>query len=186
MAELLLAAFYLQIPVVIGGVLHMLAVTRNWLPALRKPVCEKHFGANKTWRGFILMPLLTAFGALCLWPVELGLDGAGVFGRTSTLPLMPTLILAGLIAGTGYTLAELPNSLIKRHLGIAPGETPARHRALFILTDQIDSGIGVALAYAVYPGISWAICLAYAVTFPATALLVKRLLFLCQLKKSAT
>lgn len=186
MAEVLLTAFYLQIPVVIGGVLHMLAVTRNWLPALKKPVCVTCFGANKTWRGFILMPLLTAFGAVCLWPVELWQGGEGVFGGASILPLLPTLLLAGLIAGAGYTLAELPNSLIKRHLGIAPGETPVRHRALFILTDQIDSGIGVALAYAVYPGISWEICLTYAVTFPATALLVKRLLFLCQLKKSAT
>lgn len=178
MAEILATAFYLQIPIVIGGVLHMLAVTQNWLPALKKPVHEKWFGANKTWRGFVLMPLLTALGALCLWPVELLMGEKALFNDT--------LLLAGFIAGLGYTLAELPNSLLKRHLGIAPGETPARYRQLFILTDQIDSGIGVAIAYSIYPGFSWAACLAYAVTFPATALLVKRLLYLCQLKKSAT
>jgi len=178
MAETLLIAFYLQIPIVIGGVLHMLAVTQNWLPALKKPIYEKWFGANKTWRGVVLVPLLTTFGALCLWPFEY-LQGANAIFAATLLP-------AGFVAGLGYVLAELPNSLIKRRLGIAPGETPARYRQFFILTDQIDSGIGVAIAYAIYPGFSWAVCLAYAVTFPATALLVKRLLFLSKLKKSAT
>ncbi len=177
MTDILLTAWYLQIPIVIGGVLHMLAVTQDWIPALRRPVCEKWFGANKTWRGFVLMPVFTAAGAACLWPVEQGLEKA-VFGGS--------LLLAGIIAGIGYALAELPNSYIKRRLGIAPGAVPEKHRQLFIFTDQIDSGIGVALAYLLYPGIDWHICLAYALTFPFTALAVKRLLFLCQLKKSAT
>lgn len=178
MTETLLTAWYLQIPIVIGGVLHMLTVTRDWLPALRQPVCERWFGANKTWRGFVLMPLLTAIGAACLVPAEQWLGEAAVFGHSP--------LLAGFLAGIGYTLAELPNSYIKRRLGIAPGAVPEKHRQLFIFTDQIDSGIGVALAYLLYPGINWHICLAYALTFPFTALAVKRLLFLCQLKKSAT
>lgn len=178
MTEVLLTAWYLQIPIVIGGVLHMLVVTRNWVPALKQPVCERWFGANKTWRGFLLMPLLTAAGALCLMPAERWLGEAAIFGES--------LLTAGLIAGFGYTLAELPNSFIKRRLGIAPGAVPEKHRQLFIMTDQIDSGIGVAFAYLIYPGVDWEICLAYALTFPFTALAVKRLLFLCQLKKSAT
>lgn len=178
MNTLLLTAWYVQIPIVIGGVLHMLVVTHDWLPALKKPVCQKWFGANKTWRGMLLMPLLTAAGAICLAPIEYWLGDSAVFGSS--------LVMAGLIAGLGYILAELPNSLIKRRLGIAPGDVPTRHRHLFILADQMDSGIGAALAYLLYPGLSWEICLTYAVTFPATALVVKRLLFLCRLKKSAT
>lgn len=60
MFELLLKAWYLQFPVVVGGVLHMLAVTRQWLPGLTVPIYTPWFGANKTWRGLLLMPLLSA------------------------------------------------------------------------------------------------------------------------------
>jgi len=174
MFDALLIAFYLQIPVVIGGVLHMLAVTRNALPALRVPIHADLFGSNKTWRGVLLVPLLTAFGAICLWPTELHLGENAIFG--------PQPWLAGLIAGLGYVLAELPNSFLKRRLGIAPGVTPSRW---FVLGDQLDSGIGVALAYWLYLDLSGAVCLLYALTFPLTALLVKRLLFWTQLKQSA-
>lgn len=170
-------ALYVQIPVVIGGVLHMLAVTRDWLPGLKVPVHAPLFGANKTWRGLLLVPLLTAFGALCLWPLERLLGERAVFGDT--------LLLAGLVAGLGYVLAELPNSLIKRRLGIAPGETPARAAAFFIFLDQFDSGLGVAIAYALYPGFGLEVCLWYVITFPFTALLVKRWLYWMKLKKAA-
>lgn len=178
MADLVLTAWYLQIPIVIGGVLHMMIVTRDWLPALKKPICAKWFGANKTWRGVILMPLLTMAGAACLIIPERWLGDNAIFGNS--------LLSAGLAAGFGYILAELPNSLVKRRLGIAPGEVPARHRQVFVITDQIDSGIGVALAYLIHPGLPWEVCLTYAATFPVTALVVKRLLFMCRLKKSAT
>lgn len=175
--DILFTALYLQIPVVIGGVLHMVAVTQDWLPALRRPLNTRWFGANKTWRGLLLVPLLTLFGALCLWPLEWFLGDQGIYGDH--------LLLAGWVAGWGYVLAELPNSFLKRRLGIAPGTAPVRHKRLFIFLDQFDSGVGVAIAYALYPGFDWAVCLLYALTFPLTALLVKRWLFHMRLKKVA-
>lgn len=174
MFDSLLMAWYLQIPVVIGGVLHMLAVTRNSLPALRIPIHAGLFGANKTWRGVLLVPLLTAFGALCLWPSEYLLGAKAVFGQP--------LWLAGLVAGIGYVLAELPNSLLKRRLGIAPGVAPSRW---VVLGDQLDSGLGVALAYWLYLDLPSTVAVLYALTFPLTALLVKRLLYWAKLKQSA-
>lgn len=177
MAEWLLLAFYVQVPVVIGGVLHMLVVSRDWWPALKVPVHARLFGANKTWRGFVLMPLFTALGAAALWPLEQWLGARAVFG--------PWLLAAGFCAGLAYVLAELPNSFVKRRLGIAPGTTPERQRLLFIALDQLDSGIGVALAYALLPGLPPVVCLLYALTFPFTALAVKRLLFMARLKQSA-
>jgi len=175
--EILLIALYLQIPVVIGGVLHMLAVTQDWTPALRRPLNTRLFGANKTWRGLLLVPLLTTVGAMCLWPLEWLLGDHRIYGEH--------LLLAGFVAGWGYVLAELPNSFLKRRLGIAPGAAPARHKRLFIFLDQFDSGAGVAIAYALYPGFDWRICLLYALTFPLTALLVKRWLFHMKLKAVA-
>lgn len=175
MAELLLV-WYLQFPVVVGGVLHMVVVSRNAWPALAVPVHRGLFGANKTWRGFVVVPLLTAAGTLPLLPVEAWLDPAPVgVGRWP---------LAGLLAGLGYVLGELPNSFLKRRLGIAPGATPARGRWLFVLLDQLDSGVGVALAYAVLPGLTLLEFLLFVATFPLTALGVKRLLFMARLKSS--
>lgn len=174
MAELLLV-WYLQIPVIVGGVLHMVAVSRNWWPALAVPVHRGLFGANKTWRGFVLVPLFTAAGAALLVPVELLLGEEAPVGALAWLP-------AGCLAGLGYMLGELPNSFLKRRLGIAPGATPERGRQFFVLMDQLDSGIGVALAYAIVPGLSLTGVLVFIVSFPFTALGVKRLLYMARLK----
>ena len=180
MMSALLIAWYLQIPVIIGGVLHMMIVTHNILPQLTTPIHLRLFGANKTWRGMIAVPLLTAFGALCLWPVEL------LLGEHAVFPQGFALIVAGFIAGIGYVLAELPNSFMKRRLGIAAGATPNKNRWLFTALDQIDSGVGVAIAYGLFlnlPILTVTLC---ALTFPLTALAVKRVLFWTKLKKSAT
>lgn len=178
MVELLLWALYLQLPVVWGGVWHMLIVRRDSWPALRRPIALSWFGANKTWRGILLVPLLTASGALLLWPLEYLF---ATIGRCTPLT-DASLLLAGAAAGLGYVIGELPNSWLKRRLGIAPGTTPSRHGRWFLLLDQLDSGIGAALAYALYPGIGWPLALVYIVSFPLTALLVKRGLFLAGLK----
>lgn len=164
----LLLAFYLQLPIVIGGVLHMVVVTRDLQPQWRHPIHEAWFGRNKTWRGLILMPAFAAAGGLTLLPW-----------------LEWQSCLAGAAAGLGYVLAELPNSFIKRRLGIAPGALPSKHSWLGVAVDQLDSGIGAAVAYALYPGISLDVCALYVVTFPLTALVVKRLLYMGKLKKSA-
>lgn len=180
MLNQLLTAGYLQIPVIIGGVLHMIIVTHNILPQLTIPIHKHWFGANKTWRGMLAVPSLTAFGAFCLWPIEWLLAEHAVF------PHGLGLLLAGLIAGTGYVLAELPNSYMKRRLGIAAGATPDKNRWFFTALDQIDSGIGVAIAYGLFLDLPLLTVFICAITFPLTALAVKRLLFMAKLKKSAT
>ena len=179
-ANALVLALYLQIPVVFGGVWHMVAVKRHWLPALCIPVAEPLFGRNKTWRGLILVPLLTAVGALLLWPLEWlqqSIQGTSLLAEYS-------LLLVGLSGGLGYVLAELPNSWVKRRLGIGPGETPDKGRLVFLAMDQIDSGIGAAIAYLLYPDIGLTAAGIYVVTFPLVALGVKRLLFLSGLKST--
>ena len=178
--DALMLALYLQIPIVFGGVWHMVAVKRHWLPTLCVPVSEPLFGRNKTWRGLLLVPALTALGALLLWPLEWL---QSLFAQTSLLA-GHSLLLVGLCGGLGYVLAELPNSWIKRRLGIAPGDTPERRRLLFLAMDQIDSGVGAAIAYWLFPGISLTAAALYVLTFPLVALMVKRLLFLSGLKSS--
>lgn len=178
MFDMLVAALWLQLPIVFGGVLHMLAVRDNWLPALRRPIAIKLFGANKTWRGLLLMPLLTAIGACLLWPAEQFWQQLGWISPFTTSALW----LAGLCGGLGYVLAELPNSFIKRRLGIAAGATPEKNRRLFLAMDQLDSALGAALAYMIVPGIGIGVAICYVFSFPLVALAVKRLLFVAGLK----
>lgn len=177
---LVLIAFYIQLPVIIGGILHMVVVTKDLLPALKVPVCSPAFGANKTWRGFLLVPMFTATGATCLLPIEWWLESTGhpVFGLHRLIP-------AGILAGLAYVVAELPNSFIKRRLGVAPGATPERFGPLCIFWDQMDSTIGVIILYAFYPGFNYKILLLALCLAPLTALGIKRLLYMAKLKKSA-
>ena len=176
MSDLLLA-LYLQIPLVFSGVLHMVAVTYNWFPTLRIALHTPYFGANKTWRGFIFMPLFTVLGIMVLWLSE----------SLIHVPLLAqkNMFTGGILLGLGYVLAELPNSFLKRRLGIAAGKHPEHHKQWFIFLDQFDSGFGVALVYWLYFNVPLPICLLYIVTFPVTALLVKKGLFLAGLKKTS-
>ena len=177
----LLMALYLQVPVVIGGVAHMWCVSNDVLPSLARPVWKSAFGANKTWRGVLLVPLLTALGALCLWPLELIFQALG----WPTVWSGYSLLLAGAVAGAGYILGELPNSWFKRRLGIAPGQVPEEQRYWFIALDQIDSAVGVALILGWWLDLSWTVVALYILTFPLTALLVKQWLYRNKLKDSA-
>jgi CDP-diacylglycerol--serine O-phosphatidyltransferase len=179
--NVVLLALYLQIPVVIGGVLHMVIVKRNYLSALVIPIHQGWFGANKTWRGLFVVPLLTAFGGLCMMPLEwLLIQAIG----TSLLSQW-NLALLGFIAGVGYVLAELPNSFFKRRIGIEAGVVPEDKKYWFIALDQLDSALGVAIAYWLMLGISLETAWVYVISFPITALLVKQWLFAKNLKSSA-
>lgn len=177
----LLLALYLQIPVVIGGVWHMVVVSKDQLSFLKKPINQTLFGTNKTWRGMVVVPLLTAIGGLCLWPAEYVLEALTGQGLLSAYELW----YVGLVAGVGYVLAELPNSFYKRRIGIQPGEVPEDKKYWFIALDQLDSAIGVALAYWLVLGVSFETMWIYIITFPITALLVKQWLFNNNLKSSA-
>ena len=179
--NILLLALYLQVPVVIGGVLHMVVVKRNYLSALVVPIHEGWFGANKTWRGLFVVPLLTAFGGLCMMPLEWLLTQA----IGTSLLSQWNLALLGFIAGVGYVLAELPNSFFKRRIGIKAGVVPEDKKYWFIALDQLDSALGVAIAYWLMLGISLETVWVYVITFPITALLVKQWLFTKNLKSSA-
>jgi hypothetical protein len=57
------------------------------------------------------------------------------------------LLFIGWIFGMAYVLFELPNSFIKRRMGIAPGASANRWRGLFTLLDKTDSALGVSLIF---------------------------------------
>lgn len=103
------------------------------------------FGDNKRLRGVLLMPVVAA------------LAFAGLGAMRQDLPDLLSLgmwelsggryALLGAAAGCAFMLAELPNSFLKRQLGVAPGGSPDRGWARLIcpLLDRVDSSLGVLI-----------------------------------------
>ena len=117
------------------------------------------FGAHKTLRGFVVMVPAASLSFALL---------AAAVGNPAGAGLWPLTIggYAGLggCAGFGFMAGELPNSFLKRQLGIAPGERP-RHpagAAAQFLLDRIDSGVGMLLAVSAVvatPALTWLLVL---------------------------
>jgi hypothetical protein len=58
----------------------------------------------------------------------------------------PPPFVCGAIYGLGYVLGELPNSFLKRRLGVAAGDRSPRFGSLQYVADQVDSVIGCLIA----------------------------------------
>jgi hypothetical protein len=103
------------------------------LPALRRPISRRLFGENKTWRGALVM---TAGPVLA----SCALDRVPAYRRRlpdSARQVSPALL--GTLLGTACWLGELPNSFLKRRIGIPPGEHRASLAGVAIsIFDQAD------------------------------------------------
>jgi CDP-archaeol synthase len=115
------------LPALGGAIAHAPVLRYDLLGGLKRPLAAKAFGANKTVRGALVMSggTLAATAALHRLPAY-----------RDRLP--PELRAAGplrhgALLGAAVVLGELPNSALKRRLGIAPGE-------------RAGSALGVALA----------------------------------------
>ncbi len=118
-------------PLIISNIIHMVLVKYDVMPFLKIPVSTRLFGQNKTWRGFIFLPILNGI----ITPI---------FAQDISLL---KAVFIGTIFGCLYMIFELPNSFFKRKMGIAPGENPVENKLLFALLDKTDSAFGVCLVY---------------------------------------
>jgi CDP-diglyceride synthetase len=134
-----------------AGLVHVAVITRDVASALARPIDAGRqwrgrplLGGNKTWRGFVVMPAATAITiaaqqALAARSPHLARLAPLRYGE-------PPAWVVGAICGVAYVLAELPNSFAKRRLGIAPGMSTPRARAVQYVVDQLDSVVGCAVA----------------------------------------
>jgi hypothetical protein len=149
-------ALWLALPVIAGGVIHVAGLRMGVFPRLARVPLDggvtlrgrKLFGGNKTLRGVVLM---TGATMLCAYGQAL-LAGQAAWARELALVQFAQLHpwAWGALLGLGYIAGELPNSLVKRQLDIAPGgRAPGRLAWLFWLVDQVDSMAGVLVFMAV-------------------------------------
>jgi CDP-diglyceride synthetase len=135
-----MSALWVFVPVLGAPILHAPVLTFDLLKGLKKPLdCgatiggKRVFGDNKTWRGAIamLVGVVAAAALLSLWPwywhhLPDEIQDAGPW-------------LYGFLLGLGVVVGELPNSFLKRRIGIAPGtQRRTLGGALLSLYDQAD------------------------------------------------
>jgi hypothetical protein len=147
----LLRIAYLLLPLLVGLVFHGLCIKYGWLSDLARPVDfearlrgKRLFGANKTFRGLVAVGL--GSGVLLALQSEVLHDLAG----PRSLELFDYSGVNGWLLGFGLgaaaMAAELPNSLIKRQMGIAPGKpVPGLWAVPFYVLDQVDLLLGAWL-----------------------------------------
>ncbi len=168
----LLEAFLLSLPLIIGGTIHMIVVKKNILSYFKTPIHQRWFGKNKTWRGVIVMPLSTWLGVWLTNLVSYQFENISLF-------------YLGAMLGFAYLLAELPNSFIKRKLGIKEGKLPDSRRWLFAFFDQADSAIGCMIAYRFLLGTTWTILILTLVVGTIIHLLMNMLLYFMGIRENA-
>jgi CDP-2,3-bis-(O-geranylgeranyl)-sn-glycerol synthase len=115
---------------------------------------HRWLGDNKTIRGFMVMVPATSLAFALLAALLTTLPG-GLAGLWALAPIEYALL--GAWGALGFMAGELPNSFIKRQLGIAPGAA-AHGRVsapVFFVIDRIDSIVGLMLALIVAVPVPW-------------------------------
>jgi hypothetical protein len=157
-----------------------LALARSRVGGLLcKPIHQRWFGENKTWRGLVLEPL---FAIPAVWAVQSWEMRGGNESLVSFVSVSP--VLFGVFLGAARILGELPNSFLKRRLGIAPGTHPHRGRLWIALYDQADSTIPISIGVVLWFGLPVTECV-WLILFLTISFFFGRLfLFGVGLKKS--
>lgn len=119
---------------------------------------KRLFGDNKTWQGFFGMIAATALWmAVAAWLVThfANIQHLSLVSFEAFAPPLNAWLFGALL-GLAYVVAELPNSFLKRRIGIPPGKNASGARGFFFLVlDQADSVIGCVIVLLFVSGITW-------------------------------
>jgi hypothetical protein len=129
---------WIFLPALGAPLAHAPVLKWNLLTPLKRPISRRLFGANKTWRGAIVM---TA-GAIM---ASEALHRLPAYRRTLPPAIAATdPALTGALIGTAMWVGELPNSFVKRRLGIPPGGQ--RRSAAGVVISVVDQADWVPVA----------------------------------------
>lgn len=187
-----ICAAFLLVAFTLAGVAQTIWLRSSWSRRWAKPIdggrCwrgRRLFGDHKTWKGFLVMTPATALAFLGL---ALAIGAANPESPGFVWPLSNLEYLAlGAWAGLGFMLGELPNSFLKRQLGIQPGESSksVAGRWFGAFVDQIDSVLGALCALACAVPVPWQTWVILLVTGPVVHWLFNVALWLLGVKRRA-
>lgn len=182
------------LPLIVTNVAHMVLVKRNGWAGLSIPIHTKAFGPNKTWRGVVFVSIVNAvlFG-LVNFPGGVLLSHLNDSANDAILKDLSTMhgwedivfkFFIGWVYGMAYVLFELPNSWLKRRMGIAPGASATRGAFVFTLLDKTDSALGVSLVFCVLRDFSRGDTALFFITASGLHFLFSWILYLRKIKKA--
>ena len=191
----LFAMMYVTLaPVILAGVFNMIFCKLGVLKSLQIPMDggrtlsdgNRIFGENKTWKGFI---------GYIIWGTVFTVIWGAAIKNTSLCALdffyinnentFAFNLLVGVLLGFAYALFELPNSFIKRRLGITPGK-PAQGitKVIFVFVDQADSIFGCALVVWIFYNLGIWKYIGFVVVGAFTHIIFNMLLYFAHLRKN--
>ena len=141
---------FLGSPLILVAIAHGVCIRYDLFSQLKRPLDlgmsfreRRIFGDHKTWRVLLLnMAFCTVGTIIQTWLQSKDYLPDWLF----LLDYKKYGYLLGLLLGFGMTFGELPNSFLKRQLGIPPGEKKRGFLGLiFFLFDQIDLTLGIWL-----------------------------------------
>ena len=181
-------------PLMLGGIANMVFTKTKFYKKYKMPIDRGKtawdgkpiFGPNKTWIGFASMIVFCIlFQLLCgLCCGAFGWEKYNDLYRCQPNTLWLNLIFGALV-GAVYMICELPNSFIKRRIGIKAGKTDSGIKgAVFFVVDQIDSIVGVMLVLAAFTDIGVAGYFKYVAFGGLTHIGVNLLLFALKIRRN--
>ena len=194
MLKTVLMMYVTLVPVIISGIANMAWCKSSILDSTRKPIDngknfidnKRIFGDNKTWKGMIGYILFnTVFSILWGFICKAGkFENLDFFYINHENTLFFNL-LVGILLGLAYSLFELPNSFIKRRIGITPGKTiNGACRAFFVFLDQADSVFGCALVVWIFYSLGISLYFLYVLIGALTHIVFNMLLYFVGLRKN--
>lgn len=183
------------LPVILSGVLTMIICKLPIMKSINRPIDggrylkdgRRLFGDNKTWKGacaYLLTGLLstTLLGAIA--SISQGFSQHNYFYMNHNNTWWYNCLI-GLLLGVAYALFELPNSFMKRRIGIEPGVTlKGAKKVFFVFIDQADSIIGCALVVWLFYDIGIVVYLLFILVGAGTHIVINILLYMMHLRKN--
>lgn len=191
----ILGAMYITLlGTIVAGIINSIWCKTKYMKCLQVPMdagkCLKDgkrlFGDNKTWKGFFGYII---FNIICMVLLGLLCDVSGIeeynmfyHGISNTIA---NNCLIGLLLGLAYAVFELPNSFMKRRLGIVPGKSMTGiKKVFFVFFDQADSIFGCVLVVCIYSSMSLGFYFVYVLVGAVTHIVINMLLYLFKLRKN--
>ena len=148
----LACAAYVMLAMSLAATVHLAWLRSSASTGFRAPIDgartwrgRRLFGDNKQWRGLMALPPAAAFAFVA---VEQALRAWWPQVHANLWPMSSSLYaVAGASCGLAFMAAELPNSFLKRQLGVAPGQPAGKRwqRLLCNVADRFDSVTGLVL-----------------------------------------